>query len=68
MPARERYEIDAEVAARSERDRRLTDRVAQYLADQNNDPMCRFYSDQAEEIMAMVRDSDRAQLFLQAAE
>lgn len=50
--------IRAEVVSRAERDRQLTEQIAQFLSDQNNDPMCRFYENQAAEIMAMVREAD----------
>lgn len=52
--------IKAEVAAEQLRDDRLAQQIAQFLADQNNDHVVKFYTDQANEIMAMVRESDRA--------
>jgi len=60
--------IRAEVAAASERDRRLTADIAALLASTNNDDVCRFYEDQAAEIMSLVRQSDAAHRTIQHQE
>lgn len=53
------HRIKAEVAAASERDRALVEEIASFLASQNNDDVVPFYTRQADEIMAMVRERDR---------
>lgn len=51
--------IRTEVAAQMDRDARLVQQIAAFLATQNNDEVVPFYTRQADEIVAMVRDIDR---------
>ncbi|WP_240233576.1 hypothetical protein [Devosia lacusdianchii] len=44
----------------TERTDPLTTEIAEYLAAEADDDMCRLYVIRAEEILAMVRESDRA--------
>lgn len=60
MSASERLSrIKREVARGASADSALADRIAQYLADQNGDEVVPFYTRQADEIVAMVRETDR---------
>lgn len=51
--------IRAEVAAQMDHDVRLAQQIATFLAGQSNDEVVPFYTRQADEIVAMVRDIDR---------
>lgn len=59
--------IAADVQRQSRADRELTTQIAEYLAVEARDDMSRLYVNQAEEILAMVREADRGPA-LQAVE
>lgn len=51
--------IRADVQRQSRADAALTTSIADYLAVENREDVCRAHVIQAEEIIAMVRESDR---------
>lgn len=51
--------IRTEIARQSRVDAALTTSIADYLAVENREDVCRAHVIQAEEIIAMVRESDR---------
>ena len=51
--------VIAQVRSESRAHHALTARIADYLAAENREDVCRVHLNQAEEIIAMVRESDR---------